>query len=299
MTYRPSIAERIAWTSGQLSSAEVKVLITLASCGDWETGRRCHPSVQTIVARSGLSRATVTRALARLRNLTQPGGPWIVVTHWRRRHATTYDLCLDRLATYPPTARQIDLVTTVVVDVELEAQNEPSTKLEAQNEPQRPELEAQNEPPISLSGSVPVRTHTPRAREDAATADLPLLGQPPTAKCAHPNSHAWCEGRVHVPRALHFEFLDRLGAVPGETRAAKAGRLVAFYAADQTQLPATTSIGNPFTYWKAAFDAWVTPAAVAQAPSRPAPEVYAWLCPHTPRCSHRPACAIVSARKVG
>jgi hypothetical protein len=271
--------------------------------------------VQTIVARSGLSRATVTRALARLRNLQQPGGPWIVVTNWRRRHATTYDLCLDRLATHPPKARQIDLVTTVVDepeleahgDPELEAQNEPSTELEAQNEPSTPELEAQNEPPISLKERT--YTHTLRAREDASTptadADLPLLGQPPLPRCAHPNSHAWCDGRVHVPRALHFEFLDRLGAVPGETRAEKAGRLVAFYAADQAQLAPATSVPNPFAYWNAAFTAWIAQPPSASLSRRALADAETVLrrqgyCRHVPAHDEWDACVreIALARKV-
>ena len=77
-----------------------------------------------------------------------------------------------------------------------------------------------------------------QGRETVANADvLPLLGHAPPPRCAHPHAHAWCNGRVHVPRALHVEFLDRLGTRPGETRADKAGRLIARYAADQAQLP--------------------------------------------------------------
>jgi hypothetical protein len=84
-----------------------------------------------------------------------------------------------------------------------------------------------------------------------------LLGPPPPARCDHPYRHAWCEGRVHVPRDLHFELLDRLGFLPGETRTEKVGRLIAFYAADQAQLPATATVGNPYRYWNDAFDAWI------------------------------------------
>ncbi len=296
--YRPSIAERIVWSSQSLRSADMQVLLALASCGDWETGQRCHPSVLTIVARSGLSRATVTRALASLRDKTQPGGPWIVMTAWRRRHATTYDICLNRLATHPPKERQIPM-TTHLLDpvalkahdpVKLEAQNEPLTELEAQNEPQGAELEAQNEPPTSLPDLyLEERTHTPRAREvltahdepPTSVADLPLIGQPPPPRCAHPHAHAWCEGRVHVPRDLHFELLDRLGSFPGETRAEKAGRLIAFYAADQAQLHTATSIEDPYTYWKTAFKAWIArPAHVRE--RRSGSE-----CRHTPACETR------------
>jgi len=65
---------------------------------------------------------------------------------------------------------------------------------------------------------------------------------------------------------LHFEFLDRLGARPGETPAEKVGRLIAFYAEDQAGLPASQSVADPFVYWKAAFTAWVAREA---APVKP------------------------------
>jgi hypothetical protein len=248
---------------------EVKVLLALASCGDFETGRNCHPSVETIAARAGVSRASVTRTLAALRD-----AGWIVVRAWRRRHATRYDICVDRFATRQPSAQQAALM----VDPEkLEAQFEPSTyergkleeTLEAQFEPstyEKRKLEAQFEPPTSTKKEE--RTHTPRAREarEDPTPELALLGETPPPRCAHPHAHAWCDGRVHVPRALHFEFLDRLGTRPGETPAAKAGRLIAFYAADQTRLPASQSVADSFNYWKAAFTAWIAREDAAPAP---------------------------------
>lgn len=288
MTYRPSIAERIAWTTA-LRPADAKVLQALASAGDWETGRRCHPAVRTIVARSRVSRATVTRTLARLRNPHQPGGPWIVMTAWRRRHATTYDICVDRLATHPPKERQVPMETALLATSELKAHNEPSIELEAQNEPQATELEAQNEPPISLPDLISLRTHTPRAREaDAPTPDpdLPLFGVVPPPRCAHPHAHAWCEGRVHVPRNLHFEFLDRLGTQPGETPTAKAGRLIAFYADTMAHLAPEASIDDPFAFWNAAYKAWVgTGARRRGASKRRIGLPGATVCPHDPPCT--------------
>ena len=104
-----SIAQRIVWSSAQLSPAQMKVLHALASCGDWETGQHCYPRWQTLVARTGLSRATVARTLPQLTDPTQPGGAWIVVTGRRHRHSTTYDVCVDRLATAPPRAQQVSL----------------------------------------------------------------------------------------------------------------------------------------------------------------------------------------------
>lgn len=255
MTYHASIAERIAWTIA-LSATDAKVLQALASCGDWETGQRCYPRLKTIAARSGLSIATVTRRLRRLEDLTPPG-PWIVATARRHRHSTTYDIQTHRLATRPPKEQQ--MTTDAVLD---------PPKSDAQNEQQGSRSVAQNEQPTSDQDLVPdVRTHTPRAREDAPAFDaqneqqidppLPLVGQTPPSRCLHPHAHAWCEGRVHVPRDLHFEFLDKLGTQPGESPAAKAGRLIAFYAATMRHLSPAASIGDSYAFWKAAFHAWV------------------------------------------
>lgn len=272
MTYRPSIAERIAWTTA-LGAAETKVLIALWSCGDYETGRNCRPYVRTIVARAGLSRATVTRILARLR-----AHGWIVPTSQRHRHATTYDIQIDRLATAPPKEQQVNL-STMLEPPRSEAQNEPQTRSEAQNEPQRSGFEAQNEPPTSDPDlDLHVRTHTPRAREDADQSEaqnepqsLPLLARPTPPRCAHPHKHAWCDGRVHVPRDLHFEFLDQLGTRPGESAATKAGRLVAFYAETMTHLPPDADIVDAYTFWKAAYRAWVTSGARQRGESKAVP----------------------------
>jgi len=262
MTYRPSIAERIAWTSGRLGSAEARVLVALWSCGDYETGHNCRPYVKTIVGRSGLSRATVFRALASLREKDQPGGPWIVAVR-RHRRPTVYDLCLDRLAIRPPKEQQMTIAA--MVDHNLESQNETQEKLESHFETQDPDLESQNETPTSDPDlDLEVRTHTPRAREadhnsesQIETQGLPLLGPTPPTRCAHPHAHAWCEGRVHVPRDLHFEFLDKLGTQPGESPAQKSGRLVAFYARTLQHLSPSATIGDSYAFWKGAYLAWV------------------------------------------
>jgi hypothetical protein len=180
--------------------------------------------------------------------------------------------------------------------------------LEAQNEPQPPQLEAQNEPPISLKDlDLSTYTHSARAREAPPDPDLPLLGRPSPPRCAHPYAHAWCEGRVHVPRVLHFEFLDRLGTLPGETPAAKVGRLVAFYAVTMAATPAEEAIGDPFAFWKRHYVAWVSaPAAAALSPreieeAQTLRRKYYGRCPHDPRCATSADCVreIALARKVG
>lgn len=290
MTYRPSIAERIAWTT-TLSPADAKVLQALASCGDWETGRRCYPKLKTIAARAGISVATVTRRLRRLEDRTQPGGPWIVATIRRHRHSTTYDLCLDRLATGPPKEQQATM-TTVLDPPRSDAQNEQQLESDAQNEQQPPGSVAQNEQPTSLPDLDLVRTLSPRARETETTdPELQFIGITPPPKCAHPHAHAWCEGRVHVPKALHFEFLDRLDTQPGETPKLKAGRLVAFYAAEMARIPPTQAIAaDAYQFWKAAFAAWVARPAAPVERTRSMDVSGATFCQHEPRCRTWDAC---------
>lgn len=61
-----------------------------------------------------------------------------------------------------------------------------------------------------------------------------------------------------MPRDLHFEFLDKLGTLRNESPAAKAGRLIAFYAATMHHLPPEATIGDSYAFWKAAYAAWVS-----------------------------------------
>jgi hypothetical protein len=262
---KPSIVLRITWTSPWLTSAETKVLIALASAGDWETGQHCYPKWETLVARSRLSRATVARTLARLENPRRPGGALIVATSRAHRHSTTYDICADRLATGPPKEQQVSLSPLLAVPG-IESHGETQIRSESHNETQETEFESQNETPTSTPDlDQQVRTDTHRAREadhksesQNETQTLPLVGQTPPARCAHPNKHAWCEGRVHVPRDLHFEFLDKLGTQPGESPTAKVGRLIAFYAATMRHLSPEANIGNSYAFWNGAYNLWVS-----------------------------------------
>jgi hypothetical protein len=145
-----------------------------------------------------------------------------------------------------------------------------------------------------------VQTHTPRARETPAVQpvaplddpSLPLVGPTPPPRCAHPHRHAWCAGRVHVPRDLHFEFLDKLGTQPGESPASKAGRLVAFYAWTMRHLSPEATIGDAYAFWKAAYTAWVGHTETRAAVQRRREGVPSGLvsCDHDPRCATWHAC---------
>ncbi len=92
MTYRASIAERIAWTTA-LRPVDARVLQALATFAHFESGQRAFMGMDKLVARAGLAKRTVERAL---QHLEAEG--WIVATR-RHRHATRYDIEVDRLAT--------------------------------------------------------------------------------------------------------------------------------------------------------------------------------------------------------
>ena len=291
VTYRPSIAERIAWTSARLSSPDAKVLLALAACGDWETGENCYPTLSTLVSRSGLSLSTITRSLRRLKDPAQPGGPWIVASKRRHRHSTTYDICVKRLEQRALKEQQtsMHIEPAELFDghndhqaspdyVKFDGQNDHQNKSDGQNDHQDPRSDGQNDHPIS-SSDLPVRTHSTRARDgrsdrihEPEPGDLALVGATPPPRCAHPHAHAWC-GRKCVPKILHFEFLDAIGGPLNEPRVEKAGRLVAFYAATIAAIPPTDPIGEePFKFWRARFAAAFTSPPAA----RPATRDDAW-----------------------
>jgi hypothetical protein len=102
VTYRPSIAERIAWTSGFYTSSDSRVLAVLASFAHFETGANAHPTVERLQARvPDLSLRTIARCLVRLER-----DGWIEgVRHHRR--PTNYRICVERLATRPTMAKVI------------------------------------------------------------------------------------------------------------------------------------------------------------------------------------------------
>lgn len=92
MTYRPSIAERIAWTSS-LRPVDAKVLQALATFADFQTGGGAWPGMAKLMARAVLPKRTIERSLQRLED-----EHWITATR-RHRRATSYDIRIDRLAT--------------------------------------------------------------------------------------------------------------------------------------------------------------------------------------------------------
>jgi hypothetical protein len=92
MTYRASIAERIAWTSA-LRPVEKVVLQALATFANFETGQGAWMGMQKLVARAKLPQRTVERSIRRL-----VADGWVCATR-RHRHATTYDIRIERLAT--------------------------------------------------------------------------------------------------------------------------------------------------------------------------------------------------------
>jgi hypothetical protein len=87
-----SVPERITWTTGFRVPIDKHVLGALSTFANFKTGEGARPSISALIARSGLPRSTLRRALQRLED-----DHWIVA-HRRHRHATTWDICIERLA---------------------------------------------------------------------------------------------------------------------------------------------------------------------------------------------------------
>ncbi len=137
-----------------------------------------------------------------------------------------------------------------------------------------------------------LHTHMALRADEMATEPEPR----PTP--VHP-WHAWCEGRVHVPKGLHADFLRWHGRRPGETDETVDAELVAFYARTCAELPAGQRTGNEFTFWNRAYANAFTPVADARAgpvavnPSRaraPRDGITGSNCPHEPRCARNADC---------
>jgi len=102
VTYRLSIAERIALTTGFRTSSDIRVLTALASFAHYETGIGAHPSWKKLQSRvPDLSRRTIARRLA---VLEEDG--WIEGKHVHR-WPTTYRICIERLATSATMAKVV------------------------------------------------------------------------------------------------------------------------------------------------------------------------------------------------
>lgn len=89
------LQDRIERTPG-LRPVDRQVLKALATFTDFETGKNAHPKIKSLVARARLPKRTVERSLQHLR-----ADGWTVARPWHR-HATTYDIVLDRLVAASP-----------------------------------------------------------------------------------------------------------------------------------------------------------------------------------------------------
>lgn len=99
-----SIPERIAWTPvGDFRCATDKaVLEGLASFANFKTGKGAHPKPETLAARIGKPLRTVERSLHNLE-----ADKRIKATWRRKKHATHFDICVDRLATHWTTVKVV------------------------------------------------------------------------------------------------------------------------------------------------------------------------------------------------
>jgi len=140
-----------------------------------------------------------------------------------------------------------------------------------------------------------LRTTTTTAAPLAAAATPPRPGGRPCRWAG--TSHAWCAGRVHVPRDFHFEERRKLARRPGETEADLDAQLFARYAQVLAAIPDTQELPREteFTFWK---------RMLRSAPSGTVPKVRAstearrfsgapggsMTCDHEPKCETRHAC---------
>jgi len=127
--------------------------------------------------------------------------------------------------------------------------------------------------------------HTHAAPRDGPTK--PEAVRPPPCRWFG-RSHAWCDGRVHVPMELHHELVRKVGASVTATEADTMLR--AFYARECAAVPPEALIGeNDFVFWRRRFTAaFGTPATAPRAPTppprRPTFGAGNVACPHDPMC---------------
>jgi hypothetical protein len=113
-----------------------------------------------------------------------------------------------------------------------------------------------------------VHTHTAPARPGAAEP-------PPSPRPPHP-WHAWCDGRVHVPRKLHEEFVAKLRLPDAE--------LFAIYRAENAALVPTAPIldKDEYAFWRQRFaQRFARDNRAPPSPATPAP----WCQEHDPPCT--------------
>ncbi len=124
----------------------------------------------------------------------------------------------------------------------------------------------------------------------AAAGDAPTVQRLPCRWAG--TTHAWCDGRVHVPRPFHDEERRKLARSPGETDADLDAHLFARYAQILAAIPDTEAIAdaNEFVFWKRVLRSTprdATPKArVPTPPVRRASTFGAGniACPHDPMC---------------
>jgi len=87
-----SVPERITWTTGFRVPTDKLVLGALSTFANFKTGEGARMSIDALTMRANLPRRTVERALGRLES-----DEWITAVR-RHRHATTYNICVARLA---------------------------------------------------------------------------------------------------------------------------------------------------------------------------------------------------------
>lgn len=126
----------------------------------------------------------------------------------------------------------------------------------------------------------------------AAVGDAPKIKRPPCRWAG--TTHAWCDGRVHVPMPFHHEERRKLARYPGETDAELDAQLFARYAEILAGIPDAQAItdANEFVFWKRVLRSATSTARAPSPIARRQEAVSARrtfgagnvACPHDPMC---------------
>lgn len=146
-------------------------------------------------------------------------------------------------------------------------------------------------PPLDVDDARARDVQQLKTTTTAASVDAPKFKGPPCRWTG--TTHAWCDGRVHVPMNFHREERRKLARSPGETDADLDARLYARYAEILAAIPDSEEIldKNEFEFWKRVLRSVPKiagpPARASTSGPRRRPDQ---PCPHQPTCEDPAAC---------
>jgi hypothetical protein len=207
----PSVPERITWTTGFRCATDKDILGVLSTFADFRTGKGVPVSLNKIVARAKLKRRRVQYALYRLE-----ADRWVVPRR-RHRHATAWDINLDRLATNWVGATVVaspDLSATGCAQLSATACAQ-TPDLSATACAQPPDLSATACAPFPCTYGSPVQTspvpaHGANAPPPQQLSFGPLEPRPPEPRTSTAAADVWTDVlaiiETQIPRHLFVQW---------------------------------------------------------------------------------------------